>query len=401
MESWTGFNFGAPPTADHDDFFTLTRLFLSADLHVYDRLRFFVQGKSATVDSRSLQGGIRVVDQDELDLQQFYGELRFPHAGSGALAFRVGRQELAYGRERLISPLDWTNTRRTFEGYSGSFSFPSGAVSAFLTRPVLVNKYEFNERDSATTFYGLYATARPPRTVIGVDAYWLGLRRASARFNGTAGREERQTIGARVWGPTRQGARLDYEAEAAWQFGTVGPGKIRAYMFAGQVGYSLPQVRGAPRVYLNLDYASGDKDSAVADVQTFNQLFPLAHAYLGFMDVAGRQNVVDLSGGLSVRLRRAVSTAVDFHRFQRASGKDGLYGPLAPFLPPPAGAVRSGAAGTSKDIGSELDVTVRYPVGRHLLVVTGYSHCWPGEFIRQSGPSKGVDFGYLTLQFTL
>jgi hypothetical protein len=28
----------------------------------------------------------------------------------------VGRQELLYGAQRLISPLDWANTRRTFEG---------------------------------------------------------------------------------------------------------------------------------------------------------------------------------------------------------------------------------------------------------------------------------------------
>ena len=32
------------------------------------------------------------------------------------LTLRVGRQELLYGAERLISPLDWANTRRTFEG---------------------------------------------------------------------------------------------------------------------------------------------------------------------------------------------------------------------------------------------------------------------------------------------
>jgi hypothetical protein len=29
---------------------------------------------------------------------------------------RVGRQELLYGSQRLISTLDWANTRRTFQG---------------------------------------------------------------------------------------------------------------------------------------------------------------------------------------------------------------------------------------------------------------------------------------------
>lgn len=400
-ENWSGFNFGAPPTADHEDLFELNRTLLSADFHFGERVRLFAQGKSSTVNSRSLAGGsTRASDQDELDLQQAYGEVRLPHVGSGALAVRVGRQDLGFGRERLVGPLDWANTRRTFEGYTASWTYARGAVNAFMTRPILVNRSEFNHRDSLTTFYGMYGTLRPAGTAIGVDAYWLSLNHRVSTFNGTTGREKRQTLGTRVWGPTRQRARLDYEVEAAYQFGTVGAGNIAAYMAVGQVGYNAPRFHGA-RLYLGVDYGSGD-DTTGGDVGTYNVLFPTAHATLGFMDIMGRPNTIDLSGGGSIKLWRDLTGLLDVHSFRRAGGGDLAYGKAGA----PLGG-RSGVKATtnldtlSMAVGTEVDLTLRYPMGRHCLLTAGYSVFSPGDFIKQTGPKQTVNFGYTALQFTL
>lgn len=396
-EAWSNFNFAAPPSADPDDIFIQTRLFLSADLHVTPHFRFFVQGKSAMSNNRSLLGLRRTVDVDEVDLQQIYAEARLTRVRNGALSFRVGRQEMAQGRERLVSPLEWANTRRTFEGVSTAWATATSTVTAFWTRPVLVRKYQFNRQDSTVAFYGVYATHRYGRQNVGADLYWLGLRRGAATFNGTTGRENRQTFGGRVWGPLRPTGALDYEAEAALQVGSVGAAKVRALMTTLQAGYTFRHTRAAPRLYANLDYASGD-DSTGGDVQTFNQLFPLGHAYLGFLDVAGRQNIVDLSGGGSAKPWRNLTVAADYHVFRRASARDGMYGSGAPF----AGLTRATTpAATSKSTGTELDVTLRYPLDRYSAVAFGYSHFWTGTFLRQSGPAAPIDWAYAMLTYTL
>ncbi len=404
IESWSSFNFGALPPTPSDvqasDAFALTRVLASGDLHAGSHLRIYVQGKSSLASARELAGGRRVSDVDELDVHQLYAELRTsPLRHGGVLALKGGRFEMGYGRERLVSALDWANTKRNFEGVTASYAAPAGKVSVFVTRPVVVRRYDADRRDATTTLFGLYSSAQSARLAIGGDLYWIGQQRDSevTNWNGTVGRESRHTVGARLWGPTRAQAAVDLEGEFALQFGTVGTSDIRARMFAGQAGYTFRQLRLTPRLYANVDYASGD-EVAGGDVGTFSQLNPTPHAFLGFADIAGRQNIVDLSGGATAKVWRSVVGAADYHVLRRASAADAFYalnGAVA----------RRPSFGTAKDIGSSVDLTLRWPVDRHLLLLTGWSHVLPGRFIEQGGRASGADkpigFSYLSAQYTL
>jgi hypothetical protein len=94
---------------------------LHADFHAGEHFRAFVMGKSALVTDRELIGGRRTVDQDEADLQDAFVDL-MTTVGDTKLLLRSGRQEMAFGKQRLISPLDWANSRRTFDGFLASAS---------------------------------------------------------------------------------------------------------------------------------------------------------------------------------------------------------------------------------------------------------------------------------------
>ena len=393
IEGWNGFNFGFNPAA-RDANFILTRALASGDLHVGDNFRLFVQGKSAMVSDRILG---RSNDADQLAVQQAYAEARIPGSAGRALQVRLGRMEMTPGRERLVSALDWANVRQTFDGASLTASAPDRSVTGFWTRPVLVKAYTSNIRDSATMLYGLYATQRLAGSNLGVDAYWMGLRKDANTINGTTGRENRQTFGARAWGPVRPGSsRFDYDVEAALQTGTLGTKNIGANMIASQAGYTFPQVHGAPRLYVGLDYASGD-DSTGGDVQTYNLLFGNPHAYLGFEDVIGRPNAVDLSAGGTVKAWRELVAQFDVHRFSRVSAGDKIYNKLGGAIPGRTGTLSA----LPKAVGTEIDVTLRYPLNRHVLVAGGMSRFMPGAYINQSGPSATITFGYTALQLTL
>ena len=397
VESWSNFNFATlRPTA-----FVLTRALISADLHAGSHLRLFAQGKSSFATARDLPGGRRPSDVDEIDVHQLYAEvLAWPHGkDGGVLALRGGRLEMAYGRERLVSALDWANTKRNFDGVVAGYSGRRGSVTAFWARPVVVRLYHADRRDSTTALFGVYATLPATRLAMGTEVYWIGQQRDSggAGWNGSVGREQRQTVGVRLWGPTRGQSVVDVEGEAALQFGKVGANTIRASMFAAQIGYTFRRAPRAPRLYVNLDYASGDAAPGGA-VETFNQLNPQPHPFLGFADIAGRQNVVDVSGGGTMRLWRTLVGAADYHAFRRASAQDAFYAL--------SGAVsRARNFGTSHSIASEVDLSLRWPVDRHKLLLAGWSHVWPGEFIRQGGSASGADrpinFVYLTAQYTL
>lgn len=405
MESWRNFNFGAlppaPTTVKASDAFALGRALASAELHAGRHARLFAQGRSSMSTTRELAGGKRPSDEDRLDVHQLYAELSSPPllGDGGIVTLRGGRFEMAYGRERLVSALDWANTKRSFDGVAAGYGGARTQVTTFWARPVVVRPSRRDRRDSTTALFGIYGTARSARARVGADLYWIGQYRDSGAgvWNGTGGRERRHTVGARLARPTSRKSAIDLEGELAYQFGRMGGSAIRARMFAAQVGYTFRGLRLAPRVHAGLDYASGD-EAAGGDVGTFSQLNPQPHPFLGFADIAGRQNVVDLSAGGSLKLWRTMVATADIHSLRRASSADAWYALTGAVARPPA-------FGATKDLASELDLTLRWPVDRHMLLLTGWSHVAPGRFVRKGGGASGadraIDFSYLMLQYTL
>jgi hypothetical protein len=391
IESWNQFNFGAPATAVHNDGFLLSRLLLHTDFHFGEHVRVFVQEKNALETHRALVGGRRTSDEDDLDIENGFVDIRLPFSDTSSFSFRAGRQELLFGRQRFVGPSDWTNTRRTFDGFSGSFDFRKWNVTGFWTRPVKVLKYDFDPSDHSTAFYGVHSTGKVPSTGAGLDLYWYGLRRASAVYNGTSGRERRHTLGGHTYGRIAKSG-FDYDLGGGYQFGTVGVRDINAFMAIGQLGYSFLSLRTVPHLYVGLDYASGSHTKG-GDVGTYNQLFPTAHSTFGYMDVVGRQNGEDLSAGLALKPIRKLSAALDVHNLWRADANDALYDKRGAVL-------RPGAPGTSTRTGVEGDLTFKYQLDRHTMLETGYGHFFPGEFIKQSGPHRPEDFAYPSFQYT-
>src|SRR4026208_480314 len=82
---------------------------LHVDARVWRGLRAYVELKSGIEVGRA--GGPRPPDEDHLDLHQGFVDLSF-----GPVTARVGRQELAFGSQRLVSVREGPNMRQTFDG---------------------------------------------------------------------------------------------------------------------------------------------------------------------------------------------------------------------------------------------------------------------------------------------
>ncbi len=387
-EGWNNFAFG--PGAS-DDAFGLSRLLYHADLRVRNTLTVFAEVKSSLATNRTLPGGRRAIDEDVLDVQQLYADIA-TDVGAWRLSARAGRADLLFGRERLVSPLDWVNTRRTFQGASATLTGSAFTVSAFWARPVQVRRRQANIADSTRQIYGLYATRAWPASRMSADVYWLRNETRAAAFNGTTGYERRHTVGARVARRAPAAGGFDADVEIATQFGNVGQENISAVLAGAQAGWTFEGSR-APRLYLGFDFGGGDKAQG-GDVRTANQLYPLGHAYLGFMDVHGRQNVVDVSAGGSVKLTGRLALMLDVHNFRRVTTADGFYGA--------DGAQARGPGTSSKGIGTELDLTARYPLmGQRLWLQGGFSRYLPGQFIKDTGASQAITWGYMQASLAL
>lgn len=386
VESWRSFGF--LDADERDETFLLWRTLLHADVHLGEHVRVFVEGESALASERDLPGGRRTLDVDSLDLQNAFVDLVLPLEEGMTATARVGRQELLFGRQRLVSPLPWANSQRSWDAARAILNGEKWRADAFVSRFAATEKYDFNDWDPGPDFHGVYATRRlgeaQPLTL---DGYWLYLDADSATFAAATGVERRHTIGARLAGPIA-GSGFDFDTEASYQFGDFADGDISAWMFAAELGYTFAELDTTPRVHVAFDYASGDDDPGAGDLKTFNQLFPLGHAYFGGMDFIGRQNIIDLSVGLSLKPAKSVTLSSSVHFFWLASDDDALYNP--------GGAVvRPASASADREVGQEVDVVATWRVDRHLTLEGGYSHFFAGDFIAGTGPDDDMDWVYL------
>ena len=96
---------------------------------------------------------------------------------------------------------------------------------------------------------------------------------------------------------------------------------LRSWMAMVGGGYTFANVAWQPRLGLSYDYASGDEDPTDGVHQTFNQLFPLGHAWLGYLDRVGRSNVHAIRAQLKVKPCKRVVAWAD----QLASAIDYLH----------------------------------------------------------------------------
>lgn len=409
-ESWENFGFNRV----NDDEFTLFRTFLHADLHIGEHWRIFVEGRYSTVNNRDLPGGKRaVLDIDEGDFWNTFIEANYD-VGSAAMKVRLGRQELQYGKQRLVSPLDWANNRRIFDAGLVRFNGDSGwQLDVFVSSPVEIkpSKWTLNDTMYERVFSGAYYTQKVSDGNRGIDVYFLALNNnKSAPIE-----EDRYTVGTRYYGDLAR--NLTFDTELAIQFGqvdynarqTTPTGRFKqdedilAWMLTLEGTYTFAETKWKPWITIGLDLASGDDDPADDDNETFNQLFPLAHAYLGFTDVVGRQNIIDLRATLGTwpmpgRLR----LRADVHFLSLENENDGLYnagGGLARsnfFVTPGSRTISA----DETEVGVALDFTALYKFNKHTDLLFGYSHFNAGDFVEKTGLHEDIDFWYLQWGYT-
>ena len=232
--------------ADDDFLLHRTRLYVNAQLG--SRVRFYGEMLDAVSNYEDYKS--RVIEENRTEMQNLFLDLVVldPEAWSGKLTARVGRQELAYGSQRLISPLDWANTRRTFEGGKLIWEGENWDVDAFWARPMRRRVEALDPPDLDRQLYGLYSTYKGLQRDK-VDLYWLAYDNDLVGFR-------YDTLASRYYGS--YDAWL-YELEGGVQFGQNGNDTDHsAGFFTLGGGRKFECVRWKPTLWAYYDWASGD-----------------------------------------------------------------------------------------------------------------------------------------------
>ena len=389
------------------------------------------------VDSRSGAGTEAFVYQAYIESSEMFGT---------PLRLRIGRQELKFGNQFLLGVND---VAAFFYGLSYDAVRATYAIDK-LTLDAFWAKLAENspvEQDGDVDLYGVYASYTGIENVT-LDAYYLFLRDARKRavtnsdpmsewIERAAGVDDYgvtnlSTVGLRgngKFGP------LDFEAEAAYQFGDAdamgitfagsgfespyGPTHARwgAFGANAEVGYTF-DIKWSPRIYIGGAYLGGEDKRALnfgewmsaefnpfykghASV-SFNRLFG-NYAYSEFIDT-----YMDHSNAWIARCGGSIAPTEKTKIQLLATHFEALEA-YAPSTVPPFGFIHSK---NSSNLGTELEVIGSYNYTADLSFALGYAHLFVGKGLEEgsfnhanglifSGGTRGDDADYVFFETKL
>jgi hypothetical protein len=348
------------------------------------------------------------------------------------LSLKIGRQELAYGDQRLVGHSRWGNTPRTFDAAKVRWQNPAFGVDLFTGGVVYTDSHNLNKSNSQDHFSGVYFNfptllkneiseayllARNVERGIATDN-WSGVP-APARFPGA---QDVYTAGVRVKSKPNARGPFDYGAEAMYQFGNrtaVSPATTPAVALAAprlehralgagvQAGYTWTQNPRQPRLGFAYSFGTGDRSATDAKSGTFQNLFPTNHGFYGYMDLNSLQNLHDFRVAYTIKPTATSMVALEGHSHFLQRTTDFWYNSGG--APRNVATAAAGSGGSyrinpsySKHVGNELDLVVGWSVRPYAQIEAGACHYFRGDYIKQSLAAAGSkDASYFYVQFTL
>ncbi|MFI3190819.1 hypothetical protein BCS42_07610 [Crenothrix sp. D3] len=400
---------GSTYRADPDNLFLLrTRAYIGVK-NILDPFRFVVEFQ----DSRSYNGLYQTTNADvnEFELIQGYGELYFKNAlgNNRPLSIRAGRQALELVDRRFIATNEFRNTTNNFEGYRVHFGKKQNDwdLDTFAFHPVTRLKYQFDEPDTDTWFYGGVLSLKQLSQYITFQPYFFGRSVNGDPYNPVvSARKNNQEIyspGLRVYGVIPN-TGLDFDANFTKQFGRYGVTRavtntttvngVRrtvttqqekllqqdSLAYALELGYTFDH-DWKPRASLFYGYGTGDKVANSTATDGKNQR---VDAFYGFNQPWSRNDYFSWDNVHAPKAR------IEFTPYQDLRVDAGYN---AYWLENETAAWnrtglqdRTGKSGNF--LGHELDLRVRYKVNPYIDLTTSYARFEPGSFTRAQDKSN-------------
>ncbi len=375
---------------DSSDGYGLGRLLIDVGVKPSSTLEFHFQGQDARAPGKNAAGAIF---RDPFDIRQAWVQIGSPE--KSWIRAKVGRQELLYGAQRLVGPLDWLNTARQFDAVKLNVGKKDLNVDVFASSVVVIDPSGLNRRRDGSNLHGAYANLN--RLVGGgtLDAY--SLWKTAPLVIGSGGRTgdlDLLTTGFRYTRKLDGG--LDVETEMAAQTGSFARDDVSAWGGYWILGYTAAEVQWSPRFSAEYQYGSGDGDPNDSTMGTFDQLFPTGHLYQGTADRIGWRNVSDVRAGVQLKPTAKLNLSLDYFSFWLASRRDHLYAVSGSI------AVRSPVGGAvDSHVGQEVDATMIWKPAAHTTFGAGFGYFFIGSFLRETTPGHRHTFGYLLLNYVL
>lgn len=370
--------------------YTLNRFRTYADVTYKDLAR--VYGEYLWADSTCEELAPLITDEDRGDILNLFVDMKIFEVEDKPVFIRGGRQEFLYGSQRLISPLEWANTRRTFDGLKIFRQGEQWDVDAFWMQPVIPRAGEFDQSDHNQNLSGIWTTLRREKGKF-FDLYYLNYHNSNTIVQAGIDRAPTSvnTFGTRLAGD-ESGFLWDFET--MMQVGDKIDRDLVAAAATAGLGYTWQDSAWSPTFWTYYDYASGDSDPDAGSAHTFNQLFPFGHYYMGWMDLVGRQNIHDANLHCYLYPTPWITLWSQYHHFWLDQAQDALYGPSGSVMR------RDATGGSGTNVGDEIGLFANLHLTRYSDFMASYNKLYGGGFLESTaGANQSSDADALYLMF--
>ncbi len=371
----------------------------ASDTYYLDRFRLdmyivptpWLTLKAEMQDSRNFLYGKRPLaanTYDPFDLREGYVEVGRPE--SNGFDVKVGRQEVALGSKRLVSPGEWKNAGGPFDAVRGYYKFDFAKLEFFAGSPVAVDPNRVDTHIPGEHLYYTYESFNKLIPKASVEPYYLLRTQMNVKDErGHLGNSTLSTGGFRVIGLLPK--RVDYASETAWQWGSYSSDRVSAMAGSHSIGWTVASVDCKPRVSAEFDHASGDSGQKDGMRGTFDSLYGGHGIYTyGAADQVGWRNIRSARAGFDFVATKKLKLRTDFYEDYLASIQDGLYNC--------GGSLKViNRKATSNHVGAEADIIGTYQLSRSVLFTAGLSHLFPGEYLKQSTKGSGYSSPFLMI----
>jgi hypothetical protein len=322
---------------------------------------------------------------------------------SGGYWLRLGRQEMAFGDQRMIGALDWLMSARSFDALRLHAESGKWIVDAFgsvthaqadytdpdCTPPPPGMPGGCNKTHSSGDYLGgVYSTWKLNDT-FATDLYLL-YRHDGA--NATDWRFDRDVFspGARAFGEV--GGFLRYKLEGIVQAGhktTAAAGRRthQAAALLGEVGLELDSDATAI-VAVGGAYATGNTSGTWTEFENF---FPSNHRIYGVADLIGLRNLQQEYAAFNwTKASHHLTGFFALHALSLATSQGGWSnaGGTSPLSTTPV-------AGNSRFLGTSWDAVMRYTPSTSFFIEAGYSLFAPQAAAERFGKTQMQHFLYV------
>lgn len=367
------------------DGFVLTRWLKHFDFHLGKYFRTFGQLQSSLANSRIHP---TLVENNPLDVHQLFVDINPVVTETSKLTLRIGRQELLYGSQRIISVREGPNNRQSFDALRLLFSSDNHKTDVFYSNFVVARPNIFDDGlNSDVQLGGAYIVWGKVPGIKNIDLYYLVLRKKNTIFNDGTGKELRHSFGTRIWSSRGQ---WKYDIEGLCQFGKFANKHITAWTASINTSFEFSSATWKPQLGLKAELISGDKEKGDNKLQTFNPLFPRG-AYFGLAALIGPANLIDVHPSVSFELSEKLSFDVSYDLFWRYSRNDGLYAVNVSLIHP------DGNTSETK-IGNQLSSALVYDSNGLLLFRGEFTWFNAGPYLKVLHACEDILFTGVTVQ---